>query len=122
MTDREKFEAWAIKDYSWAEDMLSKAEFCHSDNDEWYAGIGIDPLFWLWRGWQAATEAAKPQWIAIDDRMPADESVVLVSDERGIIWCAEVQDGKIYPDEFLGITGGCHEPTHWMPLPEPPTK
>ncbi|WP_394372544.1 DUF551 domain-containing protein [Klebsiella michiganensis] len=54
--------------------------------------------------------------------MPEErETVVLVADERGIVWCAEIQDGEIYPDEFPGTRGfGCAEATHWMPLPAAP--
>ncbi|WP_213325016.1 DUF551 domain-containing protein [Klebsiella aerogenes] len=61
-------------------------------------------------------------WIPVSERMPEErETVVLVADERGIVWCAEIQDGEIYPDEFPGTRGfGCSEATHWMPLPAAP--
>ncbi|MEB8293722.1 DUF551 domain-containing protein [Klebsiella michiganensis] len=63
-----------------------------------------------------------PEWIPVSERMPEErETVVLVADERGIVWCAEIQDGEIYPDEFPGTRGfGCAEATHWMPLPVAP--
>nr|EKW3298739.1 DUF550 domain-containing protein [Klebsiella oxytoca] len=62
------------------------------------------------------------RWIPVSERMPEErETVVLVADERGIVWCAEIQDGEIYPDEFPGTRGfGCSEATHWMPLPAVP--
>lgn len=62
------------------------------------------------------------RWIPVSERMPEErETVVLVADERGIVWCAEIQDGEIYPDEFPGTRGfGCAEATHWMPLPAAP--
>jgi len=64
-----------------------------------------------------------PKWTSITpETMPKDGSVVLVSDERGIIWCAEVDDGEIYPDEFPNRTDrGCYEATHWMLLPDAPS-
>lgn len=71
-------------------------------------------------GSEPATVPGK--WIPVSERMPEErETVVLVADERGIVWCAEIQDGEIYPDEFPGTRGfGCAEATHWMPLPAAP--
>lgn len=58
-------------------------------------------------------------WVGVDAGMPKDETVVLVRDEKDIIWCAEVDHGQFYPDEFHRIEG-CREITHWMELPKPP--
>ncbi|AVG34839.1 DUF551 domain-containing protein [Enterobacter asburiae] len=66
-------------------------------------------------------DTTKQTWINCSEQMPEDDSVVLVADERGIVWCAEVQGGEIYPDEFPGVRGfGCAEAICWMPLPAAP--
>ncbi|HGW4116235.1 TPA: DUF551 domain-containing protein [Serratia marcescens] len=59
-------------------------------------------------------------WIACSERMPKDGDVVLVFQEGGIIFCAEVDDGEFYPDEFPRVPTQGREITHWMPLPTPP--
>ncbi|HCB1502620.1 TPA: DUF551 domain-containing protein [Klebsiella michiganensis] len=87
---------------------------------------GNSPL-WVGVDWAKGCEPANSpvipdRWIPVSERMPEErETVVLVADERGIVWCAEIQDGEIYPDEFPGTRGfGCAEATHWMPLPAAP--
>ncbi|MBH3002333.1 DUF551 domain-containing protein [Serratia marcescens] len=59
-------------------------------------------------------------WIACSERMPKDGDVVLVFQEGGIIFCAEVDDGEFYPDEFPRVPTQGREITYWMPLPTPP--
>ncbi|HGE8502863.1 DUF551 domain-containing protein [Serratia ureilytica] len=59
-------------------------------------------------------------WIPRDERMPKDGDVVLVFQEGGIIFCAEVDDGEFYPDEFPRVPTQGREITHWMPLPAAP--
>ncbi|BEN67412.1 TPA: DUF551 domain-containing protein [Serratia marcescens] len=59
-------------------------------------------------------------WIACSDRMPEEGDVVLVCQEGGIIYCAEMQDGELYPDEFPRVPSEGREITHWMPLPAAP--
>lgn len=63
------------------------------------------------------------KWISLDDQMPDDETVILVADENGVVWCAEVQDGKIYPDDWAGINGfGSREITRCKALPVAPSQ
>ncbi|QDL31150.1 DUF551 domain-containing protein [Serratia liquefaciens] len=61
-------------------------------------------------------------WISCEDRMPEDGEVVLVIQEGGIIYCAEVEGGVLYPDEFPRVPTQGKEITHWMPLPAAPTQ
>lgn len=61
-------------------------------------------------------------WISCEERMPEEGDVVLVCQEGGIIFCAEVDDREFYPDEFPRVPTQGREITHWMPLPEPPNR
>lgn len=58
--------------------------------------------------------------MACSERMPEEGNVVLVCQEGGIIYCAEMQDGELYPDEFPRVPSEGREITHWMPLPAAP--
>lgn len=56
------------------------------------------------------------KWISVDERLPKDDSVVLVLDNNEYIigW---------YKDGSFGEWNGVYElrqVTHWMPLPDPP--
>ncbi|BEM41749.1 hypothetical protein SME13J_03680 [Serratia marcescens] len=64
--------------------------------------------------------ALPESWISRDERMPKDGDVVLVFEEGGIIFCAEVDNGEFYPDEFPLVPTRGKEITHWMPLPAAP--
>lgn len=59
-------------------------------------------------------------WISCDDRMPEDGDVVLVCQEGGIVYCAEMENGVLYPDEFPRVPAQGKDITHWMPLPSAP--
>ncbi|HGM7400480.1 TPA: DUF551 domain-containing protein [Serratia marcescens] len=59
-------------------------------------------------------------WVACSERMPEEGDVVLVLQEGGIIFCAEVDGGEFYPDEFPRVPTQGREITHWMPLPAAP--
>nr|WP_316540683.1 DUF551 domain-containing protein [Klebsiella michiganensis] len=105
-------EVWeAFQKMSGCEQAAFRARLC------WAAMLAAAPQL---PGSEPATVPGK--WIPVSERMPEErETVVLVADERGIVWCAEIQDGEIYPDEFPGTRGfGCAEATHWMPLPAAP--
>lgn len=60
-------------------------------------------------------EELKPQWISVDDRLPEQCKNVLAFD--GVIRDCYYEDG-----EFIAYDGNLIQPTHWMPLPEPPKK
>jgi hypothetical protein len=63
----------------------------------------------------------KSDWIAVEDRLPVNfESVLLVNhDEGDYVLQGYCHDGDWYSDygvsELIGVS-------HWMPLPELPTK
>ncbi|MGK0703711.1 DUF551 domain-containing protein [Yokenella regensburgei] len=59
-------------------------------------------------------------WISCNERMPEDDDTVLVCQDGGIIFCADVDSGCFYPDEFPNVPKEGREITHWMPLPAAP--
>ena len=58
------------------------------------------------------------EWISVKDRLPEDDLLVLITDGLSLgdyeiaRWNGSYWTRKAWP---LG-----YEPTHWMPLPEPP--
>lgn len=60
-------------------------------------------------------------WIKVSDRLPDDETTVLVHC-KGYTWVADVDhNGEFYPDEWgYGRDIIADEITHWMYLPSPP--
>lgn len=60
----------------------------------------------------------KSEWISVDDRLPEEDTIVLV-------WCGEVSVYNYLRYDWW-YTGYCDITTedggitHWMPLPEPP--
>jgi len=64
-------------------------------------------------------QRAFQQWISVDDRLPEGDGEVLVWDGEDIHACFRSGQG-----DFLSGVGSLlvTSVTHWMPLPEPPTK
>lgn len=61
-------------------------------------------------------------WIACRERMPTDETTVLVRNDEGVVWIADVDHGgQFYPDEFPVAKMSAGEITLWMPIPAAPT-
>lgn len=52
------------------------------------------------------------EWISVKDRLPKDGDKVLVSLKSGDACCGE----------YCASHGFTYSVTHWMPLPEPPSK
>ena len=72
------------------------------------------------------------KWVKCSDRMPESKEIVLVFqtryDEDYIYKSAFIKnDPNLTEDCFMGIDewdtidyDQCFDPTHWMPLPQPP--
>ena len=80
-----------------------------------------------WQGWQAARER---QWMTIDTA-PKDGRVILAFDGFNALLCNWANCSEVWEqEEKMGWSSGydsstmSHDkehPTHWMPLPNPPT-
>lgn len=59
------------------------------------------------------------QWIPVEERLPEPGETVLVwhHGEAQMAWLNHFTNGVAY---FVRDTHYNFEPTHWMPLPEPP--
>ena len=72
-----------------------------------------------------AKELESPKWISVGDLMPAEETDVLVMFEHnmavanwdGSAWMVNSGDGWC---TGISLDDDEKEPTHWMPLPDPP--
>jgi hypothetical protein len=62
--------------------------------------------------------ATEPDWIPVTERLPDEDRLVLVFDpELADLGLATYTKS----DGWLGECVALYEPTHWMPLPAPPT-
>ena len=60
-----------------------------------------------------------PRWISVEERLPESGETVLVwhYGDVQMAWLNHFTNGVAY---FVRDTHYSFEPTHWMPLPEPP--
>ena len=61
------------------------------------------------------------KWVSVKDRLPEDGEIVLVCGSRGGVYTAVLNK----PGQYKGwhkLNSKSHycDPTHWMPLPQPP--
>ena len=65
-------------------------------------------------------EAAQPKWISVEERLPEEGARVMVYFD-GVVAVSEIIDTDMISGEPIwSFTGAGGDPTHWMPLPEPP--
>ena len=63
--------------------------------------------------------AAVPKWISVEERLPEESGTVLVYRD-GCCGVARLLD--VEPEIMWTYTGFGGDPTHWMPLPQPPIR
>ena len=73
----------------------------------------------LYAGFLAGYKAAAPQWISVKDRLPEEDQEVLIYDWPSRSTCIFWKSRKLAHQWELSNGRNCN-PTHWMPLPEPP--
>ena len=84
----------------------------------------VDPLeavadFLLDNGVTFATDNnVGSKWIPVTERLPEKGETVITLGSRGGVYTAQYTGGRYWHK----LNAKCHmcEPTHWMPLPEPP--
>ena len=65
-------------------------------------------------------EAAQPGWISVENELPKEDVRVLVYFD-GVIAVSDIYDTNMMDGTPMWtFTGAGGDPTHWMPLPEPP--
>lgn len=75
-------------------------------------------------------DSGRPEWISVDDRLPEFETTVLVfyvvSEKYNVVENGLVRSIVMTKDsksaEWIDSMSNAINPTHWMPLPEPPKK
>lgn len=86
--------------------------------------ISIHPSEARVKGYKSARELAEAKWnrradgwipVTDTDRLPENEKMILAAFPDGFVCSVTADD---YGDWALWAEGG--EPTHWMPLPQPP--
>jgi len=74
-------------------------------------------LIWDYENLQHMRETA-PVWISVNDRLPENDTAVLIYTDRGILTCYYDSAGDFYSGAAI-LTKFV---THWKPLPQTPTK
>ena len=61
---------------------------------------------------------AHPRWIPVEDKLPIDSNDVLCKNARGELYVDSYVRRTMYGDIWRKSE---KHPTHWMPLPQPPS-
>lgn len=62
------------------------------------------------------------EWIPVSERLPDKYGKYLTCDGKGNIHIFEHNPMGVYPFMIAPNSERYYQPTHWMPLPEPPQK
>ena len=82
---------------------------------------GINYVFGCAADYLLANDVTFQKWIPVSERLPEHGKVVLVCGKRGAIytaWCNSLYKNPGW--HKLNSKNHYCDPTHWMPLPEPP--
>lgn len=91
------------------------------------AFYGVDPGYYGVEAYPLADHliangVTVQEWISVKDRLPEMHTKVLCCGKKGGRFIAELSswghENHLYWTKRDGK--GCSEPTHWMPLPQPP--
>lgn len=78
---------------------------------------GIDRCYELAK----QVESAQPKWISVEEKLPEESVEVLMLFKHNMAAGWYGGEGDWYSNTDDGFYASCDgEPTHWMPLPEPP--
>ena len=66
----------------------------------------------------AASVAPRAEWISVEERLPEQYGLFLIADDKGNM------DAATWTKQFGWFSGSnrVKRVTHWMPLPEPPSR
>jgi len=73
------------------------------------------------KAYELGKTEAKPHWIPVTERMPEDDTVVLVCGKSGGVYTAIHNNSKTWIRGWWKMNSKNHHcnPTAWMPLPTP---
>ena len=101
-----------------------KSEFFHSNELGWYAMLQIQLRgedFFIAQQLPQKVTCGWERWIPVTERLPENGEIVLVCGERGGIYTAYCNSAYKNPGwHKMNSKNHYCNPTHWMPLPEPP--
>ena len=76
--------------------------------------MAVDDLHYL----PTADVAPRAEWISVEERLPEQYGLFLIADDKGNM------DAATWTKQFGWFSGSnrVKRVTHWMPLPEPPSR
>ena len=85
----------------------------------WFALIFLFCLYdWIMRAlWRWKSQPDANEWISVDDHLPDSGEQFLAVDSRGLYCVYEMNEDVREGNRWIGPPA-----THWMALPDPPTR